>query len=240
MYRVYLVDDEALVLESMVKSIPWAEHDLEVAGMSTDPLAAREEILALRPEVVFTDIKMPGMTGLELIGSVREAGLESEFVVVSAHESFDYARQVIQHGGFDYLIKPTEGEQMAELLARLLARLEKKLPHRNLPTTSSGELNRIILHLNRSIDQKHTLGEIAAIFNISSGYICNLFSKHLGITFSAYLTKIRMEAAARALAATDKPVKQIAAECGYEDYFYFCRVFREFHGRTPTQMRSEK
>jgi len=240
MYSVYLVDDEALILSDMQRSIPWYEHDFQLVGSSTDPRLALHEILDLKPNVVFTDIKMPRMTGFELVKALREKELECEVVIVSAHEQLDYARQVIQLEGFDYLIKPVEEKQYTELLDRLLKRLEKKYPHRNLPATGSSELNAIIQHLNRNLVQKSNLAQLAQQFNISPNYICSLFSKHLGTTYSAYLTKIRMEQAARLLAGSDAPVKEVALKSGYEDYFYFCRVFREYHGTTPTQYRTRK
>ena len=240
MYSVYLVDDEALILADMQRSIPWYEHDFQLVGSSTDPQLALHEILHLKPNVVFTDIKMPHMTGFELVTSLREKELECEVVIISAYEQFDYARQVIQLEGFDYLIKPVEKKQYSELLDRLLKRLEKKYPHKNLPTTGSNELNAIVQHLNHNLGQKSNLSQLASLFNISPNYICSLFSKHLATTYSAYLTKIRMEQAARLLAGTDKPVKEVAMESGYEDYFYFCRVFREYYSTTPTQFRNKK
>ena len=237
MYRVYLVDDEALILSDMERSIPWYEHDFQLAGSSTDPRLALHEIFLLKPDAVFTDIKMPGMSGFELVRALREKELECEVVIVSAYEDFDYARQAIQLEGFDYLIKPVEATQFAQLLDRLRKRLERRYPHRNLPATQSAELNAIIQHLNAGLKEKSSLSQLAARFNISPNYICGLFSRHLGTTYSAYLTKIRMELAARLLSTTDKPVKEIAMESGYDDYFYFCRVFREFHSVTPTRYR---
>ena len=238
MYRVYLVDDESLILADMAKTIPWCEYGFQLAGSCTDPRLALHEILDLKPEVVFTDIKMPQLSGFDLIRALRQKELGCEVVVVSAYEDFDYARQTILLEGFDYLIKPVGATQYAELLGRLLKRLEKRFPHRNLPSTASAELNSILQYLNRHLQEKASLAQLSGQFNISPNYICSLFSKHLGTTYSAYLTKIRMERAALLLSTTDKPVKEIAAEAGYEDYFYFCRVFREFHAATPTQFRS--
>lgn len=238
MYSVYLIDDEPLILETMQNTIPWQEHDLIVIGSNSDPSAAIKEIEKLRPEAVFTDIKMPNITGIELVEKLKSKNIDAEYIVISAHENFSYARELIQLGAFDYLIKPVEEKQYTELLSRLLQRLEKKHPHRNTKKTSSVELNNILLFLNKEIDKKYSLKDIAAKFSISSNYVCNLFSKHLGITFSAYCTQIRMSNAKRLLKNTDKPVKEISAMCGYDDYFYFCRVFRDYFSCTPTQMRS--
>lgn len=238
MYSVYILDDEPLVLEDMKKAIPWNEHNLLIIGSNTDPVKAKREILSLKPEVVFTDLIMPNLSGLELIDSLKARGLDSVFVVISAHENFNYARQLIHLEAFDYLIKPVQKKQYEELFSRLQARLEKRFAHDKTPMTNSDELNNILLYLNKNIGKKHTLKEIAKRFNFSSNYICSLFSKHLGITFSSYITKIRMEAAEKLLLNTNKNVKEISSLIGYEDYFYFCRVFRDFFACTPTQLRS--
>lgn len=238
MFSAYLVDDEPLILSDMRASIPWFEHNFQLVGTSADPVAALAEIAEIRPDAVFTDIKMPGMDGLELIRRVKESGADCEFVILSAYDRFEYARRFIQLEGFDYLIKPVERTQLTDLMERLRTRLEKKYPSRDFPSTSSAELNRIILHLNRNPSEKHSLAALSRQFNISPNYICSLFSRHMGTTFSAYVLKIRMELAARLLRDTAKPVKEVAADSGYDDYFYFCRVFRDYFSRTPTQYRN--
>lgn len=238
MYDVYIVDDEPLVLEDMKKNIPWLEYNMQVIGEENDPHRAADAIIELKPDIVFTDIQMPRLSGIEMIEIAKERGASCVFVVVSAHERFEYARQLIQLGGFDYLIKPVEEAQYSELLTRLLSRMERDHKEKNRPVTSSEELNAILKYLNRHLNQKHTLGDLAKKFNISPNYICNLFAKHMETTFSTYMTKIRMERAAGYLKDTEKPVKEISGSCGYEDYFYFCRVFREYYSCTPTQYRN--
>jgi AraC-like DNA-binding protein len=133
-----------------------------------------------------------------------------------------------------------EKKQYHDMLTRLKERLDTRYGKDSSPVTTSEELNRILLYLNRGLSHKHSLSEVAATFNISAGHVCNLFSKHMHTTFSAYLTRIRMEAAARLLTVTDTAVKAVALETGYEDYFYFCRVFRDYFSCTPSQYRSER
>lgn len=237
MFSAYLVDDEVLVLSDMLNSIPWIENNFMVIGSSSKPTTAFDEIVELKPDVVFTDIKMPGKTGLELIRDLKESGVTSEFVVVSAYEKFEYAKELIQLQGFDYLIKPIDENQYEELLKRLYGKLGEKYAERKTPTTPSEDLNSIIKYLNKNICQKHTLQQIAKQFCISPNYICQLFSKHLQTTYSNYLTELRMTRATKLLKSTARPVKEVAALSGYDDYFYFCRVFRTHFRCTPTQYR---
>lgn len=238
MYRVYLVDDEPLALSHIEKTFSWQEHGFEVVGSSTDPGAARQQIPSLLPDVVFTDIQMGPINGLTLIEQLKAEGCDALFVVVSAYDRFEYARRLMRMEGFDYLIKPVEPTQCEELLTNLRKRLDTSADRKQRPTTTSADLNLILAHLSRDFMHKQSLQRIARQFSISPNYICRLFSKHLNTTFSSHLARMRMEHAASMLKATEKSVKEIAIASGYEDYFYFCRVFRETYGCTPTQYRS--
>lgn len=239
MYRVYFVDDEPLALRHMLSLFPWQEHAFEVCASHTSPTAALREILALSPDVVFTDIHMAQMGGLELITSLKAEGCEALFVVVSAHDKFEYAQRLLRMEGFDYLIKPVEATQCADLLSRLRQRLDARGEKPQRPATASADLNLILSHLQRNFMHRQTLSNIAQQFSISPNYICRLFSKHLNTTFSSCLSKIRMEHAARLLCESELSVKETAAQSGYDDYFYFCRVFRDTYGCTPTQYRQQ-
>lgn len=238
MYTAYLVDDEPMVLNYMRLSVEWAENNFLVAGQSSDPLTALDEILLLKPNVVFTDIQMPRMDGLELIQSLKEKGCQAEFVVVSAYDKYTYVRQLILLEGFDYLIKPVEKEQMAELFTRLCGKLMKTQDSPKKPVTASPELNRILEYLSLHFMDKQSLNQIAERFAINPNYICRLFAKYVETTFSTYLQKLRMTHASFLLRTTDHSIKEISAQSGYDDYFYFCRVFKETYGVTPTQFRS--
>ncbi len=237
MYDVYLVDDEPLILRDMLRSVAWAENNFAVVGTQTDPAQAAEDISRLSPDVVFTDMKMARMTGLELIATLKARGCTAEFVVISAYDRFEYVRQMIILEGFDYLIKPVDEAQYSELFTRLRKKLSAKHAKGRRPATASPELNQILEYLRAHFAEKQTLNQIAQQFSINPQYICRLFSKYLDTTFSTHLAKLRMEHAEALLRTTEKSIKEIAALSGYDDYFYFCRVFREANGCTPTQYR---
>ncbi len=239
MYQAYLVDDEALVLSDMRHSVPWEENNFMVAGASTDPDVAIRDVLTLSPDVVFTDMKMGRMSGLDLIAALKAKGCRAEYVVVSAYDSFDYARRLIVLEGFDYLVKPVDPVQFADLFKRLRSRLDAVNGKAARPQTASPDLNHILKYLEAHYAQKQSLQQIAERFAITPSYVCRLFAKHLDTTFSTHLAGLRMARAAHLLETSDMPIKEIAALSGYDDYFYFCRVFREANGCTPTQYRGK-
>ena len=238
MYKAFFVDDEPLVLETIINMPLLLECGFIIVGTSTNPAEAAKEIKKTKPDVVFTDLKMPKKTGVELMRELKQIGFEGQFVIISAYKEFEEARSFFKMDGFDYLVKPVSEEDLQKLLEKLSGKLASKQP--GSPTnndTASPELNRITAYLNENVSDKHTLETISDKFGLNPNYICNLFSRHLGTTFVSYITGIRMNEAANLLRTSKKSVKEISGLCGYHDYFYFCRVFRETYSCTPTSFR---
>ena len=88
MYSVYIVDDENLVVKDLIHSIPWLENGFEVIGANTNAQTALAEITETKPDVVFSDLKMPLYDGIELIKRAKENGVDAEFIILSAYEEF--------------------------------------------------------------------------------------------------------------------------------------------------------
>jgi len=236
MYQAYFVDDEPLALDMFTKRQAFVECGFGVAGASTDPVEAMVEIRALSPGVVFADLKMPRLTGIEMMERLRSDGCKAEFVIVSVYAELADVRRFFTSHGFDYLLKPAGDHDLVNVLLRLTSKLQSAPPRADRVTPSK-ELNEILAYLQDYSAMRHTLESISTKWNVNPNTVCNLFAKYLNTTFVAYLTEIRMKNAEDLLLGTDKPVKEIAYICGYSDYFYFCRVFKERRGCAPTRFR---
>ena len=207
-------------------------------GHSISPNDAIDDVLRIQPDVVFTDLKMPEHSGVEVMNELKLKGFSGEFVIISAFREFEEARRFFTMDGFDYLIKPVSETDLLALLEKLSDKLAKKYAEKNpIKETPSPELNKITTYLSKHLAEKQSLESICSVFDLKPNYVCRLFSKHLGTTFTSYLTSIRMQEAALLLATTRKAVKEISYLCGYSDYFYFCRVFREKYECTPSAYR---
>ncbi|NIK78033.1 two-component system response regulator YesN [Paenibacillus castaneae] len=104
--KVILVDDERIALEHIRNLLSWEEHGFEVAATASNGRSALRLCEELRPQIMIVDIRMPVMDGLELIRNVSERKFGVKFIVMSAYEDFDYARQAISVGNVSsYLIK---------------------------------------------------------------------------------------------------------------------------------------
>lgn len=127
MYRMILVDDEPWALTGLEEILPWEEYGFTVCARCTSANQALSEIAAQRPDVVCTDIRMPCISGIELISHVRERlGLDVEFIIISAYSDFEVARKAINYGAAGYVLKPLEQEEVAATVLRLKERLDRK------------------------------------------------------------------------------------------------------------------
>lgn len=119
MYRVVVVDDEPLIARSISKMIPQANAAFQVEAITFDGESALKRIEQLRPQVVFTDIKMPVMNGLELAKQIRLRFPEIRTVIISGYGEFEYAKQAIHEGVVEYLLKPINRNSLKTLLEKL-------------------------------------------------------------------------------------------------------------------------
>lgn len=104
--KIILVDDERIALEHIKSVLPWDEYGYEIAATATNGKSALRLCGEIQPQIMIVDIRMPVMDGLELIRAVSELKLGVKFIVMSAHQDFEYARQAISFGSVSsYLIK---------------------------------------------------------------------------------------------------------------------------------------
>ncbi len=126
MLKVFLVEDESLVRESLRDNIPWQQYGFSFAGEAGDGEMALPQIRQIRPDVLITDIKMPFMDGLTLAHIVREELPEIKIIIISGYDDFEYARQAISEGVTQYLLKPITRSTMTKALTEIREKLESE------------------------------------------------------------------------------------------------------------------
>ena len=105
MYSILIVDDEPIVKIALRSILPWEEHGFSICGTASNGLEALPLIEQHHPDVIITDLKMPGMDGLELIRTLKEKNCPGEILVLSNYEDFDSVRSALLLGAADYLLK---------------------------------------------------------------------------------------------------------------------------------------
>lgn len=114
MLKVFLAEDEFIIREGIKNNIDWQAHDYEFCGEASDGELAFPLIQKTRPDILITDIKMPFVDGLALSRLVKKELPETEIIILSGYEEFDYAKEAIQIGVARYLLKPINGETLLQ------------------------------------------------------------------------------------------------------------------------------
>lgn len=122
MLKVIIADDEEKVCKLIYNLVNWEELDMKVVSIAQNGIEALEQIKLVKPDIVITDIRMPGYDGLELIEKAKEIGNAIEFIIVSGHSEFEYAQVAIRYGVIDYILKPIKKEVLIDTLYRLKER----------------------------------------------------------------------------------------------------------------------
>ena len=98
---------------------------------------------------------------------------------------------------------------------------------------------KLMVYIKENYKKEISLSTAGEALHMNPNYVSQLFKKEAGITFIHYITQLRMEEAVNLLSMTKKPVVEIASEVGYNDYFYFCKTFKKYMGKTPSRYREE-
>lgn len=127
MLRVIIADDEENVLNLIKNIVDWESLGMEVAGLARNGGDALALIETLSPDLVVTDIRMPGCDGLELIERARSMKETLDFIIISGHRHFEYAQSAIRYGVYDYLLKPIKKDELTATLQKIAGRHAKRL-----------------------------------------------------------------------------------------------------------------
>lgn len=114
MFKLLIADDERIIREAMANIIDWNSLDIQLIGTAKDGIEAYNIILDEYPDIVLTDIKMPGLSGLDLIQKIHAVKPETQFIILSGFGEFEYAKKAMQYGVKHYLLKPCNESQIVE------------------------------------------------------------------------------------------------------------------------------
>lgn len=124
MLKVFLVEDEIVVRESLRDNFPWGDYGYEFTGEAGDGEMALPEIRKIKPDVIITDIRMPFMDGLSLCHILKQEMPQIHIIIMSGFDDFEYARRAITEGVDRYLSKPVTRKDMKEALEELRQKIE--------------------------------------------------------------------------------------------------------------------
>lgn len=243
MYKVVLIDDEPWTIIDLKETMHWEQFSMQVVADFEDPNEALQYIRHTMPDVVFTDIRMPNISGLDLIMKIKEFHPACICVIVSGFAEFELAQKAVSVGACEYCLKPLDEDKGNLILQKIKAKLDKQHPESQSSSTGESEYNvhlqSITDYIERNLHKKITAQDVADHCYITKAYCCRILAKYHNATFSQYLLEKRMEYAVRLLKDPTMNMAEIAQWVGYPDYFYFSKSFKKYYGKSPKLYRSE-
>ena len=180
MIRVLLAEDQAMV-RGALSALLSLESDIEVLGSAPDGEAAWRELQRLKPEVLVTDIEMPGITGLELAQRVQRHALPVRVVILTTFARPGFLRRALDAGVCGYLLKDSPAEQLADAIRKVERGIRAIDPQLAIDAWSEADpLNDRERQVLRLAGDGLSAGDIATLLNLSAGTVRNYLSEAIG------------------------------------------------------------
>lgn len=242
MYRVVIVDDEPPIVEGLKRTIDWDSYDCVVAGSAYSGKEGIEIIRSVQPDILFTDIRMPGMGGLAMVAAIRSEMENMQVIISTGYRDFDYAREALTLGVHRYLVKPTRMSELEEAIASATERL-KKLEESNddIPPdndkANSFVVKQTIAYMQAHYREKLQLADVAEQMYVSYWHLSKLLNA-TGKSFSETLNEIRIEKAKELMKDSSLHIADVSEKVGFADTAHFSRVFKKLTGMSANEYRN--
>ncbi|WP_313076185.1 response regulator transcription factor [Lacrimispora sp.] len=256
MYTLLIVDDEATIRKGL-GMLPWKEHGIELVAILKDGLEAAEWVNSREIDILLTDIRMPGMSGIQLAKLTMQNYPGAKVILLTGYGEFEYAREAISLRVFDYILKPSTPQEIINCVANAcqkydvesnarqrLKELELKVQDYSIllkPAEGLIEaeerIDLIIQFIYANYEKELPLSVLAEEFHFTTVYMSHYIKKETGYTFLDILTSVRMYYAAKYLKDTKMKNGEICRRVGIADERYFGQIFKKKYGMTPYEYR---
>lgn len=261
MYKLMIVEDEPLIRAGLKHYFDWHALGVHTIVEAENGQQGMELALVERPHLVITDIRMPIMDGLEMIGQLRSQLPDTLFIILTGYNEFEYAQRAIHYGGVhDFLLKPLQYDSSFPVIEQCIEKIRlRQLALQTLDPlaeSASNEGNDDAIHLNdkdqdlqlftqieayikQHIDQELTLNMVAEHFFYNPSYLSRLFKTKLDKNYMTFVSEIRIQYAQQCLEIPKHSVTDVSVLCGYKSYKHFVKVFKSVTQMTPTDYRKQ-
>ncbi|MFI3214912.1 MAG: response regulator [Eubacteriales bacterium] len=257
MFRVVIADDERIIRAGL-KQLKWEEHGMTIVAEAKNGIEAAEIIDAMEFDLLITDIRMPGMTGIELAKTLRKTNPKTKIIMLSGYSEFQYAQDALNMGVTEYILKPSTPKNIlnaaihaCELIekennqVKKVENLEKQLEeYQGLVGTkevvkeeNGTDIKNILQYIYENYHQPLNLSTLAEEFHFSTVYLSYYIKRYTNHTFLEILTSIRMYHAAKLLIGSNLKNGKIGQKVGVPDERYFGQVFKKTYHTTPYEYR---
>jgi two-component system, response regulator YesN len=245
MYKVMLVDDEEIIIEGLKKAVPWAEFGCELAGTADNGIDGLRMIRDLMPDILVTDIRMSGKSGLQMLRDLAGEFPEMQIIVLSGFREFEYAQEAIRIGVLRFLLKPSKMDELREAVSSACDRLKairgeeaNKFHPEDDGDSAPGFIAAKAMHyMKEHYADKLSLNEVAEMNYISPWHLSKLLKRDTGENFVDIINSIRVDNAKKLLKNPSLKIYEVSERVGFSDIAYFSRTFKKLAGVSPNEYR---
>ncbi len=268
MLKVLIIDDEEIIRIGLRSTVDWDRLGCVVAGEAEDGDAGLKLINATDPDIIFTDIRMPGRSGLEMISKISALKDNCKIIILTGYRDFEYAQEAIKQGAFRFLLKPVKTDDLNLAIEdavkeikkersreEIFSNLEKRvkeyygLEHSEPKSRSEKDneagsnptyiVSRALEYMKANFHRDLSLKTIADEVYVSTWYLSKLLKKETGDNFINILNEMRVEKAKKLLRDPKFKIYEIAGEVGFTDVPYFTKIFKKVTGFTPMEYKNK-
>ena len=256
MHKVVIIDDEPIIVEGLSRVIKWDEYECCIAGTASNGIEGMELIQRTNPDIIFSDIAMPGMDGLKMIAGIKIEHPDAMISILTGYRDFDYAQTAIRLGVCRFLLKPSNLSEIEEAVQFMVGELNKKNQNRSTggdslnkseeeSEGSDGSAGSFIVknaleYMEKNYNQKFTLTDLAERMYVSQWHLSKLLNKHTKKSFNELLNEIRVKEAKQLLKDPSLRVGDVAEMVGFLDITHFSRVFKKYTNMSANEYRNKK
>lgn len=150
-FKVVVIDDKPLIRRSLIETIQWESLGCEIAGEAENGLEAREVIRKVKPHLIISDIKMPGLDGLSLTEYVKQFLPDTKVIIITGYQEFEYAKKAIQLGVCDLVLKPIDNAAMVDIIQKAIDCIREQLQKEHYQKQLLEQNDRYKVKIDRSL-----------------------------------------------------------------------------------------
>lgn len=240
MFEALIVDDEILMREYLKENLSNINCEWTAKSVASDGIYAIELLQNNSYDAIITDIRMPGLDGIELSKYLYLNYPKVPVIIISGYNEFEYARAAVKLNVFDYLLKPLRDEELSAALSNISFKsVKKSIMKEKVKENGDTLVNRIQEYLQLHFREGLSLTIISDEFNITPSYLSTIFHKEMGESYSKYLLRLRMETAKALLSNPNSKVQDVALNIGFSSSKHFISVFKSYYKRSPGEYKKE-
>lgn len=252
--NILIVDDEQFAIQGMLDGINWDMLGFDKVLAACSYEEAVSIVKKTYVDILVSDIEMPGESGLKLIAYMNEHSANTECIILTCHDEFDYAQTAVRLNCMEYVLKPVRYQKLTEILLRAREKVNQRRQNEqirqygqqfidSLAKETKGDavnaLEMAVEYIDSHLAEELSVRDLATLCYVSADHLTRLFKKKYGMTVSEYIQEKRIRLAGELLQREDLTISMVANTVGFGNYSYFTEQFKKHYGMTPREYQKQ-